>query len=464
MISSLSTTVNVSDVRSWLSLKRKLSFTELCTKCGIDVADSNNLYFWNLTNGAEIIITHDVLKWCGYAGEYSSMRQSFLFLLNKRSHMTYRQIQDVTNPKKWYAVVSTETFTELLLNMRSKKSCEIRGLLFKLKNAAVMYTEYEKLYEIFHEHNSTPDVLMPQSSDENRCGGICFGSNFIDNTSTELLQFTNDDGSNSPENNEARLHSVVDFGITNNDEYQCATFSSNNGNEVNEARLPYVDSKICKNEESQCNNSSNEVVVNNVIGQEDTEVRIINCESQQRAVQRAEEESRVNKNDRFLLKPRQRPSSLDDVRTTPIVKKNTRSVFSRIRANNRQSLTRQKNNHCFVLISLEPRRKWYTVCRQRKSLTKAVNKILANNPKARLVKQWRDVHCPQGINELLKHYFRGLVARHNTLVFNDFSDLDDGTSNFSYNSSDKSDGYSDEELVCKIDTIFAKSNVFDLMV
>lgn len=454
MISSLSTLININDVRSWLSLKRKLSFTELCTKYNIDVADSSNSYFWNLTNDTEIIITHDVLKWCGYAGEYSRMRQSFLFLLSKRSHMSYRQIQDIDNPKKWYAVVSTETFIELLMNMRSKKAYEIRCLLFKLKNAAVMYTQYEKLFEIFHNYSSTSDVPRPQSSNEHRRSVICFGSNFAENASTEF-PFTNDD-SNLPENRvEATLPPLIDSGITNNDESQCTTFSSNNSDEVSEARLP-ADAGVINKDGNQ--NNGNEV--NDVICQEDAEVRIINSESPQ-SDQRADD-ARLNENNKLLSKPQQRPSLLRDVRTRRpnASEKNTRSEVLRISVNGRK-LTSKKKNPCFALISLVPRRKWYTVCRQRNSLTKAVKNILASNSKARLVKQWMDVNCPQGINELLKHYFCGLVARHNTLFFNGHSDLDDGASNLSNSSS--SDGYSDEELVCKIDTIFAKSDVSDLM-
>lgn len=145
------------DVRQWIS-PMKLSYTEICTKFGIDIEnDRKNAFFWNLLLTAKIVVNDDLLSWCGYTGEYKNMKMHFMALLKKNTHMAYSEIEDAQYRKKRYIVMESLDFESLLMQMRSRKAQEIRKLYSILKHISTQYTKYEKYFE---EHRNELILLQ----------------------------------------------------------------------------------------------------------------------------------------------------------------------------------------------------------------------------------------------------------------------------------------------------------------
>lgn len=126
----------------------KLSYSEVCEKFGIDIdGDKRNAFFWNMTMDKKLKVTEDLLSWCGYSGEYKTMKTNFLSLVKKNPQITYDEIKDSVVTKKRYVVLDPLDFESLLMQMRSPKAAEVRELYSYLKHISVQYMKYEKKFE-----------------------------------------------------------------------------------------------------------------------------------------------------------------------------------------------------------------------------------------------------------------------------------------------------------------------------
>ncbi|CAH2109114.1 unnamed protein product [Euphydryas editha] len=148
------------DVRKWVS-PLKLSYSEVCRKFGIDIEnDRRNAFFWNMMLDNMLVVNDDLLSWCGYSGEYKTMKNHFLSLFKKNPQFLYDEIEDTECRRKRYIVMDTMDFESLLMQMRSRKAQEIRELYSLLKYISMQYVKYEKYYE---EHR---DEIISQQNNQ----------------------------------------------------------------------------------------------------------------------------------------------------------------------------------------------------------------------------------------------------------------------------------------------------------
>lgn len=158
-MNSLSLMKKPVDVTQWLS-PLKLSYTDVCSKFGIDVInDHRNAFFWNMMLDKKLVVNNDLLDWCGYSGEYKTKKLAFISLLKKNPHILYQEIQDQIVTKKRYVVMEPLDFESILMQMRSRKAQEIRELYSFLKHISIQYMKYEKYYE---EHRN--EVMSHQNN------------------------------------------------------------------------------------------------------------------------------------------------------------------------------------------------------------------------------------------------------------------------------------------------------------
>lgn len=148
------------DIQAWIS-PIKISYADVCIKFGIDVVnDRRNAFFWNLNWQQKVIINDEVLEWCGYSGKYKNMKTGFAQLLKKNTHISYEEIPDEKNKRKFYFVLEPRDFETLLMQMRSPKAREIREIYADLKNISIIYTLYEKYYAEYRENLAVESNLQ----------------------------------------------------------------------------------------------------------------------------------------------------------------------------------------------------------------------------------------------------------------------------------------------------------------
>ena len=118
----------------------KLSVRDVCDKF-IDIdGDPRSSFFWNIRLKETVIITPEVLEWCGYRGNRYLQIHNFLkFMRSRRVRYTTTSNNDI--------VVDAWDFEMLLPQMRTPRSMEIIALLVTIKHILLLYMEYEREYD-----------------------------------------------------------------------------------------------------------------------------------------------------------------------------------------------------------------------------------------------------------------------------------------------------------------------------
>lgn len=112
---------------------KALSFVKFCLQFGIDLEnDKRNAFFWNTRGDKEILISPEVLRWCGYSGPNNVKKQTFLRLLNKNIHMKYHKVKGLIQ-------MNYLDFESLIMQMKSSKAIEIREIFSRMKYISELY-------------------------------------------------------------------------------------------------------------------------------------------------------------------------------------------------------------------------------------------------------------------------------------------------------------------------------------
>lgn len=142
-----------------LTTSRKLSFTEFCAICNINVRENRFRLLRNILSCFRVILDEQVLRLCGFTGTtfHELSKQLRRFLSKHRSIETR-----VFSTDQFYTVYTMDwlNLETLLVLMKNERSVVARTVIHLMRLAMERYRDYELAYE-----RSRVQLLMKENTD-----------------------------------------------------------------------------------------------------------------------------------------------------------------------------------------------------------------------------------------------------------------------------------------------------------